>query len=764
MGSDPRWRLALAGALLLGTGVAAAQPVIPPGQETRVLELLEPHGFGAQIDGWHLEAVAIERSFVRITVAGPAETAVLRLEHPDVSEATERTASFAVEREATSEAARAALDPWVAAIRANDDGTFWTEVRSVGRDGSPSAPRSSLDPIDLPLPTLLAVFLGLSLVLLERRRLGPDPARRLPPPVVGRRRWALALVFTVAVALALFFTADAPPLHPDTNRDLLLARDCLERGVCLGPSTSFGGLQQHAGWIRLLTLLRAMGLDPVGAHRVLIVFDALGAGVLASLAARRLPLSLAAVVAAVAFSWLMWAAEFPILWNPTLAPLAYAVLYAGVLDHRWAVAGSLAGLGAVAAVETHIAGLVATAVLVLGLRALADRPGRAVALGLALFVGLEGVLSSRAIGLNLDASIAPLVLPALPLALTVSWLVGGWLRRRIESRSALELAVLALAALGTTGPPLVAALAAGHFLSARYFALAVVPLAGLSGAALARLMGRHRAGAAVLAASALAFSMLPWSEAAQRQYYDLGEVAVLADALDVRERHADVRVSLQGPLAPLLGEGFAVWARDASFEPREASALRVVRVADEGMLPEGWRALPLPSGMVGGLSERESRLRPLAAELCLASGGEPACLVLTPEMWRVFGGDRDTYERLSSGILPAAERLRERVSEEGETLRLFARIPVRAGGVERTLQLFDELDGSGWRIAGVDGVAHRGELGGQRIVLGAGRGTLTLEHTEPVHGHVPVPLLNAIELEAGELGLLEVLCEEHPGC
>lgn len=771
VGARHRWLGLLVGALLLRASVTVAQPVIPPGQEERVLALLEPHGFGAApVGGWCLEGVQIERSLVRITVAGPSETATLRLLHPDVSDGAERTASFVLERDGPSDAAKAALDPWVDAVRTNDDGSFWSGMRSeAGR--TPAEP--SGDPaVGVAPVALLALFLLLG--AWERWRLGADPPGAPSTPVGERwHRWAVTVGALGVAAMALAFTATAPPLHPDTNRDLLLARDCLERGICLGPSTSFGGLEQHAGWVRLLALLRAVGLEPAAIHRVLIAANACGVGLLAFVAARRANAMVAVVLAAVSFSWLVWAADFPILWNPTLVPLAYALLYGGVLARRWAIAGTLAGLGAVAAVETHVVGLAATAVLVLGLRTLADRPERAVPLALALFLGLEVVLSGPSIAINLSSPIAARALTVMVVALGAAWLVGGWLRRRFGSRPERELAVLGLTAVGTVGPPMVAALAAGHFLSARYFTIAIVPLVGLFGAALLWLLHRGRGGrvvAVVLVLGAGHQTWGVWSDAAQRQYYDMEEVACLADELAVRERHASVRLALRGPLTNLLGGAFAAWAADGSFEPSiDEPSLSVVRVASADALPEGWRAVSLPSGAVAGISERPSWLRPAVAEVCLIGAAAPECVTLTAESWRAFGGERDSYERLSGVRLPLAERLRERVvDEQPGPLRVFLRIPIRTDGSqpERTLQLFDGLGADGgWRVARVEGVDHRGELGGQRIVLvDGGRGTLTLEHSAPVEHHMPSLLLQALELGPAERPLLDVLCADYPGC
>jgi len=763
------WLLAmvLGTAPLVGITPAAAQPVIPPGQEARVLELLAPHGFGSPpVDGWRLDAVSIERSFIQVTVIGDEGSATLRLHHPDAFEGAERTPSFAVERSGASERA---LDPWVEAVRENDGGDFW-DAMPVRVDRASGAAQA-LDALAV-AATGGALALVLALGFWERRRFGPDPPRTvLVIESSLRARLLLSVGLTAVAVVALWLTARAPPLHPDTNRDLLLARDCLESGLCLGPSTSFGGLQQHGGWTRLLAALRGLGLEPAGVHRVLIGLDAAGAGVLAFVASRRLPLVLAFAGSVVAFSWLVWAASFPILWNPSLSPLAHALLFAGALERRWWAAGVLGGLGVVGAVETHLAGLVALAVVVLALRALAERPGRAVALALLVFAGLELTLSAPAIEMNLaSVSARRIVLPAIVVGLGLSWLVGGLLRRRLGPGRR-TLAVLALCALGTTGPPLLAALAAGHFLTARYFVSAIVPAVGLGAAALEWLWSREarpaRWAAPLLALAALALSAKPWADAADRHYYDLAEVAAIADALEVADGYARVRLSLRGPMTGLLGEGLAAWAEDARFDPpADAPTLRVVRVEDLRSLPEAWRVVPLASGAFVGVSELRSWLRPERAEVCLTTEGPPACLTLTPAMWRSFGGERGDYERFASGLLPAAEALRERTGADRPTL--FVRIPIATGGrdAERLLQLFDDVGGEGgWRVARVEGVGHRGELGSQRVVLlRGGEGTLTLEYTAPVAHYVPSLVLDALELRPEERELRDVVCADFFGC
>ncbi|MBO6935977.1 MAG: hypothetical protein JJ863_13415 [Deltaproteobacteria bacterium] len=777
-----RVRCALWIPLLLVAASAQAQPVIPPGQESRVLELLEPRGFASEpVDGWSLADVTIQRSFIELTIGNGDRRSTLRLHPPDAFSGDERTPSFSVERRGDSPTA---LDPWVAAIRRNDDGEFWGAMPAFRLDrhsesaGSPMA-RSGERALD---PTAVTATVGaFALVLLvafgERRRYGADDLPAAPESRASlRTRWRFALALSLASAVALWLTASAPPLHPDTNRDLLLARDCLESSVCLGPSTSFGGLDQHGGWTRLLALLRGIGLAPAQAHQVLIGLNAVGAGLLAFVAARRLPLLVALPSSAVAFTWLMWGASFPILWNPTLTPLAYALLFAGALERRWAVAAVMGGLGAVLAVETHVAGLVALGVLVLALRALADRPVRAVLLALLIFGSLELALSAPAIAKNLSAPLARrVVLPSLVVGLGMAWLVGGVVRRRTRpSRRAIV--VLALSAAGTTGPPLLAALAAGHFLTARYFVAAIVPLVALGAVALAALLASRRRAvrwiAPAVAVAAVALSVPRWKDAADRQFYDLAEVAVLADALDVAEGYPRVRLGLRGPMTGLLGEGLAAWAPDATFEPpSDAPTRRVVRVEDSSDLPEGWRAVALPSGAVAGIGELASWLRPERAEVCLSGeSGPPECVTLTLAMWRSFGGERSSYERLSSGILPAAEALRDRVSDDGShSPTLFVRIPVVTdeSDAERRLQLFDDVGGDGgWRVARVEGVAHRGELGGQRVVLvgGGSEGTLTLEHTGSVNHFVPSLILDALELSPGERALGDVVCASFQGC
>ncbi len=115
----------------LGVAPAAAQfdevPVIEAGREDEVRALFAPYTLTGEVTaGFRLMNVRIEATYIDCELVGPGdETASVRLEHPDYAEAPDgETASFAVRREASSEAGRRAADAVYAAIRDNDPGGF----------------------------------------------------------------------------------------------------------------------------------------------------------------------------------------------------------------------------------------------------------------------------------------------------------------------------------------------------------------------------------------------------------------------------------------------------------------------------------------------------------------------------------------------------------------------------------------------------------------------------------------------------------------
>jgi len=129
-----------------GAASAAAQseevPVIEAGREAEVLDLFSPYTLTGDVsDGYRLMNVRVEPTHIVCELVGPdGATASVRLDHPDHAEGPDgETASFAVRREATTDAGRSATDAIFFAVRDNDEGHFY---RRHARPPTPTLERA----------------------------------------------------------------------------------------------------------------------------------------------------------------------------------------------------------------------------------------------------------------------------------------------------------------------------------------------------------------------------------------------------------------------------------------------------------------------------------------------------------------------------------------------------------------------------------------------------------------------------------------------
>jgi hypothetical protein len=181
-----------------------------------------------------------------------------------------------------------------------------------------------------------------------------------PDMVLGMRRVTEASLF--AVAAWLLFTRAHAPVHLDTARDLLIARDCVEGGACHfeGPLSSFARLAQGATWIHLLEAARWTG---AGVHAIEAAVGALlGIAVgLVYFLERPLGGRRGALVAGFAFAGIVpFLIEHPVLWNPSLLPLPSVVFFAAQRAFvRRRSAGTLlaAALALGLIVDVHLVGI-----------------------------------------------------------------------------------------------------------------------------------------------------------------------------------------------------------------------------------------------------------------------------------------------------------------------------------------------------------------------------------------------------------------------
>lgn len=153
-----------------------------------------------------------------------------------------------------------------------------------------------------------------------------------------------ALWFFVAFALLAYA---APPLsdHPDTVRDLLQARDCVDGGHCIagGAQASFGQLRSGAAWPATLAALRWVGAPTEAVHTLVLAANSAAVAVLAAVSG--------AWPAAILTAALLITTREHLIWSPALLPLVAAL--AAALWQRssqnqqirsWAMLGLLLGL------------------------------------------------------------------------------------------------------------------------------------------------------------------------------------------------------------------------------------------------------------------------------------------------------------------------------------------------------------------------------------------------------------------------------------
>ncbi|HMR05883.1 MAG TPA: hypothetical protein PKA88_08895 [Polyangiaceae bacterium] len=156
---------------LLAQRALAAAPVIAAGREKEVMALFAPFALGAAVTPemklWNVR-VAPEHITVELTGAA---TATLRLEHPERSQSSERSKSFAFQRDAAaaSGAGKIAADALVASVRGNDAGDFWDDAPEPAPMTEAPQAASQQGFEAMWLPAVVTVVAGAGALWLARR-------------------------------------------------------------------------------------------------------------------------------------------------------------------------------------------------------------------------------------------------------------------------------------------------------------------------------------------------------------------------------------------------------------------------------------------------------------------------------------------------------------------------------------------------------------------------------------------------------------------
>ncbi|MCY1064432.1 hypothetical protein OV090_06655 [Nannocystis sp. RBIL2] len=414
---------------------------------------------------------------------------------------------------------------------------------------------------------------------------------------LGRR--ASLAYFAGTWALLASFRAHAP-LHLDTARDLLIARDCVLGGPCpgAGPRSSFAGLVQGTTWSRLLELREHLGCDLAAIEHVADLLVACAAA-LVPLVARRLG------APANALTWALWLPAtlltigYPRLWNPTPWPLALVLTFLALL-HGARTGGAAALIAAAAAlalaVDIHVAAAVLVPFGVFAAAATARRPGLALPAAGAVFVGVLAASSPGAFVEN-RAILTPHAAAGsagLALALAAGLAARRWLAESGPRRARI-IAVLACLHCLVVLPLL--ALISGHGLDPRYFAPVVTPAALVVSLGLSPRISRQLQLA--LAGLVVAGHVGLW--AAQRAFdrqFRLVEAEAIGRELYGRGlAFGDLYRHVRGPRAFDLVSTLAALeppdGRVGGQETRDLLIVRAERAALPDPLPSEWRVVAL---------------------------------------------------------------------------------------------------------------------------------------------------------------------------
>lgn len=541
-----------------------------------------------------------------------------------------------------------------------------------------------------------------------------------------------------------------PPIHKDSSRDMLLARDGLEFGIFDGCSAAFGDFRQGVLWIRFLALTFAAGLGPVGQHAILAVLLVSSVCLLDRTAIDHFGEDLGWAPAAVFLALLLVATGYPNLWNPIFAPLGIACLTLALLQvvtRGSSVAACASGASLALAAEGHPAALLTAPVVVAAVCLSCRRPVRV------LFASiLAGALPSFAASSSswlhngramlLTPWYVPLIAVGLAGAVGAGvTLRGGWLALALERRRRWLLAMIVASVVVQAA----AASALSHtvLFSPQYYLSTLPALAILIGLGLRRIRVRFGLWGRALAAAIVACLLLvPVSAAMAWRFgisagfasvpnYSMREARILASWFwTAGYTFPDLQRHLRGP------DGFVLIASMAPFatEPngsveRPMEDLRVLAFAGPneppGGLPAGGRDVDLGYGRRAWILPIDGWVRLAPARVCFTAqtGGHASfCADVASSSIPYPGRYRDLAFPALGGVHDASDRLRAALGEH--SMKTTWELPVVIDG-EDTEREFDLVGviGAPWVIERVEGVRHRGATPSRHVVLERGGGT-----------------------------------------
>lgn len=374
-------------------------------------------------------------------------------------------------------------------------------------------------------------------------------ADRFGPSWVGRRTFgdvAAAFAVFAATTTTLLLSSSPPPLYADTCVDLGLARDCVDGAGCYyrGGNSSFMGLYHGALWSHFLAGCRWLSWGPNTIHVAATTLHGIAFGsftwILLGLVRRSTALLAATLLLVSAIAMV----EYPVLWNPTIAPIT-SVLFFGslvaMLRSGRLVHAVLLGICLALVADAHLIHFLYVPVALLAMGLVCRRPWLAVLLGCSACAGLLWVVSREAMLSNLVLLSAEGYLIPLAWAAAVSFLLGLAWREAYDTLEApvLQFLFLAFASLLLMLVPVAAQrVAGGHSVMTRYF-LPTIPMATLLLARLARHLPAERRLRRVSFVMVWAFALysvlsLVRGIGPAKTYWSVAEVKAMAGSLHGR--------------------------------------------------------------------------------------------------------------------------------------------------------------------------------------------------------------------------------------
>lgn len=426
------------------------------------------------------------------------------------------------------------------------------------------------------------------------------------------------------------------PIHLDTARDLLIARDCVVGVACAGagPRTSFGGWTQGALWSHVLELREALGLG-VGVLEWVANLALAVSAALVPLVARSMDRRPNALTWAVWFSLTLLSINYPTLWNPTLLPLALALFAAAVFvaarTRSSAVFVAAAATLAIA-VDLHVVSALLVPLLLAAIVACASRPIVAVPAAAAIMVTVLVISSPGASAANW-----PLIMKRTPVVVGVllsAAIAGAAARRKLtalEGAARATLLARAICIYLLCLLPLLAAVA-GHALRMRYLGPLVTPAAVLLSTRSDRRVPRAWVRGASVALVLVGFAAFAVLERVINTGFRMVEVERVAATLYGRgTSYDDLYRHLRGPDAVKLLAALAAFEPPGSRSRGDERDLFVVRAERRDLpheAPPGWTFIDLGARHVAVIVPYRPWLQVESLEVCRGSA-EPTCETVT---------------------------------------------------------------------------------------------------------------------------------------